>query len=128
MAENRNDRAYVCVIDADPAVRDSLETLIKLAGFEVKSFATGYSFWNAIEDAGENAVMQCVLCEAELPDVSGFDVHEYMVKKAIDAPFGLLVSGNRPSLFQRAKAAGIQHVYRKPLTRMPLIEFVSRGL
>ena len=43
-----------------------------------------------------------------------------------DVPFALLVSGNSPVLYRRAKHAGIVHIYRKPLTNTPdLLGFIQ---
>ncbi len=126
MALEENNRetkdACVCVIDADPAVRDSLVTLIDLSGLPVVAYPSAQDFWKNVDDL----VLRCILCEAELPDGNGFELHRSLVKQHLEVPFALLVSGNSPVLYRRAQNAGIVHVYRKPLTNtVELLGFIE---
>jgi len=111
----------VCVLDADPAVRDSLETLIALNGMAVQGYASGREFLKACETLKP----LCILCEAELPDMSGIELKVLLGLRNIHVPFALLVSGNRVRVFRLAADAGIKDIYRKPLVNTPeLIKFV----
>ena len=76
-------KAIVCVIDGDPAVRDSLETLMMLNGHEVATYATGMAFLNELDPPK----IKCVVCEAELPDTTGFAIFETLREQNFEAPF-----------------------------------------
>ena len=116
--------AVVCIVDADWAIRDSLETLIGLNGHVVRGFATGHSFKRRLD----SFTPSCVVCEAQLPDLTGFDLYAELLERDIRVPFALLVSGHAEQIRQRAKSAGI-HTYEKPLVNTNrLIEFVSHSL
>ena len=114
----------VILIDGDPAVRDSLSTLLDLNGYVVETFSTGAAFLKWLK-AGVK--MNCVVCESELPDTTGIRIFESV--RSIDArtPFALLVSTRDPTVIQQATAAGIKKVFQKPLVHRRLIEFVSSG-
>lgn len=112
----------VFVVDGDPAVRDSLTTLLSLNGFEVESYSTGAAFLKRL-DGG--ARMECVVCEEDLPDASGIEIFVRVRRVDAGTPFALLVSRRNPSIMQHARSAGIDRVFQKPLVHRHLIEFIS---
>jgi FixJ family two-component response regulator len=113
--------ATVCVVDGDPAVRDSLATLMRLSGHEVSTFATGREFL----DAAGNDTVACVICEADLPDTTGLAVFGALTEKSPAAPFALLISQSDPAKVAEAYRAGIRNVFPKPLVHRRLLSFVS---
>lgn len=113
----------VCVVDGDPAVRDSLQYLCDSNGYPAIGFATRAAFLRTVD---VDFVARCVICEAQLPDGSGFDLYHEIRARGVMVPFALMVS--RRSLFasQRATRAGIEFVWPKPLVDQdPLISFLS---
>jgi FixJ family two-component response regulator len=112
----------VVVVDGDPAVRDSLSTLLDLNGYQVQSFATGAAFLKQL-DGG--ASIECVVCEADLPDTDGIQIYRQLRSKS-DTPFALLVSRRNANVIRLAREAGIEQVFLKPLVHRRLIEFISR--
>ena len=114
-------KAIVCVIDGDPAVRDSLETLMSLNGHDVATYATGRAFLNELDPPKT----KCVVCEAELPDTTGFVIFEALRELNVETPFALLVSHNGRRTFDKAQRIGITNVFAKPLVNHQLSAFVS---
>jgi FixJ family two-component response regulator len=112
---------YVCVIDGDPAVRDSIETLVALLGARVRAYASAKAFW---DDPQDDAIL-CVVCEAELPDESGLTVYERLRQRGVYVPFALLVSRVDAQLYRQANRAGIERVYRKPVVDQALLTFIA---
>ena len=114
--------SLVYIVDGDPAVRDSLTTLLGLNGYQVESYSTGAAFLKQIQTGVD---MECVVCEAELPDTSGIQIFKQIQQIAADTAFALLVSRRNPSITQSARDAGIQAIFSKPLVHRRLIEFIS---
>ena len=112
----------VIVVDGDAAVRDSLTTLLKLNGFEVESFSTGAAFLKRLKGGLR---VECVICEEDLPDVSGIRIFEQFRIEASNTPFALLLSRRNLSVIQSARDAGIAEIFPKPLVHRHLIEFIS---
>jgi len=112
--------APVYLIDADPAVRDSLSTLMGLNGFEVRAFSTGGAFLRSLDDV----LIRCVICEAQLPDATGIQVFERLHQIERKEPFALLVSQRDSSTIRVARAAGITRIFQKPLVHRHLLSFV----
>lgn len=111
----------ICVVDGDPAVRDSLATLMRLSGHEVSTFATGREFLDAVE----GDTVGCVICEADLPDTTGLAVFGALAEKSLGAPFALLISQSDPGKVAEAYRAGIRNVFPKPLVHRRLLSFVA---
>ena len=114
-------KAIVCVIEGDPAVRDSLETLMSLNGHDVATYATGGAFLKELDPPNT----KCVVCEAQLPDTTGFAIFKTLHKRNFAAPFALLVSRNDRAIYDEALRIGIVHVFTKPLVDRKLAAFVS---
>lgn len=111
----------VLLVDADPAIRDSLSTLMGLNGFTVRSFATGNALLRALDDSN----VHCVICEAELPDTTGVALFRALRDTSRAWPFALLVSQRNPLTLRHARNAGITHIFSKPLVHRHLLSFVS---
>lgn len=112
----------VFVVDGDPAVRDSLSTLLDLNGYTVETFSTGGAF---LKQLASGVPMECVVCEADLPDTSGIQIYKHLRAASADTPFALLMSRRNPSIMQSAREAGIEQVFSKPLVHRHLIDFIS---
>ena len=111
----------VCIIDGDPAVRDSLATVVGLNGHQALTFASGSEFL----DQTSASTPQCVVCEAELPDTTGLALFETLKLQNPAMRFALLVSHTNAAVANSAKRLGIDHVFFKPLVNRRLLAFVS---
>ena len=112
----------VCLIDGDPAVRDSLRSLAALYGQSVLCYATARAF---LEDLSRVSV-RCVVCEAQLPDRPGIDVLQALIGRGYRVPFALLVSRDLGRMQAEASDRGIHLVVAKPILDAGLlIEFIG---
>jgi len=116
------EQRRIIVIDGDPAVRDSLATLMALDEHTVTSYATAAAFLRQIDEEP----IACVVCEADLPDRSGFEVFQLLHGRHPETRFALLISRKDPQLIARAHALGITDVFCKPLVHRSLLDFVTQ--
>ena len=126
------EESRVIVIDGDPAVRDSLATLMELNGHAVLTYASGRAF---LRDAdSDDSILEltehpkkidCVICEAELPDISGVDLYLAFHPHHPETRFALLTSRKDSGALARARDLGIQDVFSKPLVHRKLVRFVG---
>ncbi|MCB1684960.1 MAG: response regulator [Pseudomonadales bacterium] len=116
------ESTLVYVVDADPAIRDSLTTLLDLNGYEVRAFATGESFLATLH---EDTDALCIVCEAQLPDASGLEIYRQLARLKIDIPFALLISRRNDSIVATARQCGISWLFLKPLVYRHLLDFVG---
>jgi len=114
------------VVDGDDAVRDSLSTLLPLAGLEVQAFATGADFLAAFSrDQARPSCPAAVLCEARLPDQNGLDVLDELERCGLRCPFALLVS-NQNQAKQRLKRR--VPIITKPVVHRRVLAFTRQLL
>lgn len=72
----------IFVVDDDPAVRDSLSTVFRLAGYRVRAFMDGISF----VAAARAATPACVLLDVYMPGKSGLDILKELDAGTYPAP------------------------------------------
>ncbi len=101
----------LCLIDSDPAVRDSVGGLVSLFGHPVLCFANAWSFLGEID----RLRVRGVICEATLPDTTGVDVFRVLVDHGLHVPFALLVSRRMAHVEANARRLGIDLVLYKPI-------------
>lgn len=111
----------VCLIDSDPAVRDSIQELASLYGHRVRCFSTARTFLDEVH----LIAVRCVICEARLPDQRGIEVFMTLTSRGLDLPFVLLVSRDKERILAEAEDCGIPLVVPKPIMdALPLINFI----
>jgi FixJ family two-component response regulator len=119
--ERHPDPRAVVLLDGDPAIRDSLTTLMALEDRTVVAYRTAAEFLGHLDDP-----IGCVICAAELPDRSGLDVYGVVHERWPDAAFALLVSRQDAALLAEARRRGVRDVFVKPLVDRSLLDFVGR--
>lgn len=113
----------VCLIDADPAVRDSLRSLAALYGQPVRCYSTARTFLDDLV----HLPVRCVVCEAHLPDERGIEVHLMMIERGYRVPFALLVSRDFGQKQTEANYFGIDLVIQKPIIdARALMDFIRQ--
>lgn len=95
--------------------------MLDLCGVPVRLFATGREFLEALD--GEP--IRCVICEAELPDLSGLHVYQLFKQRHPGTRFALLLSRTDPAATAVAQRLGIETVFHKPLVHRRLTRFVN---
>jgi len=65
----------VAVVDDDISVRESLESLIRSVGIQVKVFASAEEFLSA----AHNGSADCLVLDVRLPGMSGVELHHHLL-------------------------------------------------
>lgn len=120
LVPSSHNNLQVCIIDGDAAVRDSLYTLMSLNGVDVTGFASGAEFL----DHCETGPIDCVVCEAELPDITGLELFVWFKPLYPHSRFALLMSRSNRPVVELARSAGVDAVFCKPLVNRRLRDFV----
>ena len=72
----------IAVVDDDISVRESLESLIRSVGMEVRVFASAEEFLNSTN--GPKA--DCLILDVRLPGMSGFELQRYLLARNCRVP------------------------------------------
>ena len=70
------------VVDDDISVRESLESLIRSAGLEVKVFASAEEFL----DSAQPRKADCLILDVRLPGMSGIELHRRLMADSFKVP------------------------------------------
>ena len=72
----------VAVVDDDISVRESLESLIRSVGMEVRVFASAEEFLNAAHPRKAD----CLILDVRLPGMSGIELHRHLLARNCKVP------------------------------------------
>ncbi|KHK88711.1 response regulator transcription factor [Novosphingobium malaysiense] len=115
------DNGLVHVIDDEPAVRRSIDFLLRTAGYAVETWPDGESFIKC----ADKLVHSCVLLDIRLPGIDGMDVMDRMAGDGFDFPVIILTGHGDVSLAVRAMKAGAVDFLEKPFDRDKLLAAVA---
>lgn len=115
--------AAVYVVDDDDSVRESLECLIRRAGWQAASFASAAEFLGY----QRQALPSCLLLDLALPDINGLDVQQRLADH-VEIPI-IFISGygDVPTTVRAMKAGALEFLV-KPFRDDELLQAISRAL
>jgi signal transduction histidine kinase/ActR/RegA family two-component response regulator len=120
----------IFVADDEPAVRTLLADLLRVAGHEAESFASGRELVAGLEAAVQDPrarPVDLVLTDLGMPEMSGWDVAR-AVREHAGAPPVVLVTGWGIQLDDQLLAeSGVADVIAKPFTLEDVLEVVRRA-
>ena len=122
---NQSNKSFrIAVVDDEAHIRRALERLFRDAGHEVQAFASGADYLGSIEDAPPD----CVVLDANLPGLSGFDVQDRMRAARLRVPVVMITGHDAPGAEGHALANGACAYLRKPVDSDVLMDAIERAV
>jgi FixJ family two-component response regulator len=119
-----SDQSLVFIIDDDPSIRASIESLLRSVGHTVQSFASTREFMLSERlDAPS-----CLVLDIRLPDQSGLDFQRELAKSAVRLPILFITGHGDVPMSVTAMKAGAVEFLTKPFRDQDLLDAVHRGL
>jgi FixJ family two-component response regulator len=117
--------AIVAVVDDDISVRESLESLIRSAGLEVRLSASAEEFLNSSHPRRAD----CLILDVRLPGMSGIELHHHLMAQKWNVPV-IFITAHASDSRARAEAASDWTVayLTKPFDEDKLLDAVSGAL
>lgn len=112
------------IIDDEEAIRRSTSFMLKVAGYQVETWASGVTFLKSIKDIEEGAV----LLDVRMPDMDGLDVQAQITAQGILLPVIILTGHGDVGLAVQAMKAGAVDFIEKPVEKEQLIDALERAL
>jgi len=113
----------VFVVDDDVSVRESLELLIRAAGWHPETFASALEF----QSRGRPAVPCCLVLDVTLPGLSGLELQQRLVERT-DMPIIFITGhGDVPMSVQAMKAGAVEFL-TKPFTNDVLLDAIDGAI
>ena len=114
----------VFVVDDDISVRESLETLIRLEGLEVRSFKSAQEFL----EHDRASVPSCMILDVSLPGLNGLELQKRISFKQQEIPIIFLTGhGNVPMTVQAMKAGAVEFL-TKPFADDALLSAIRNAV
>jgi two-component system response regulator FixJ len=114
----------VYVVDDDAGVLGSLRFLLEADGFAVRTFRSGA----AVLNAAPSSDVDCFVVDYKMPDINGIDLVGQLRKRELAAPVILITGYPDRNIADRAAAAGVKHVLRKPLLDDSLVKQIRGAI
>lgn len=106
----------VHVIDDDEAVRESLEALLVVAGFDVTTYASAEAYLEADPREG------CVLVDVHMPGMGGLELLRLLAGREPPVPVVVLTASRETRLRERALGLGARAFLSKPVPEAMLLD------
>src|SRR2546427_1777071 len=114
----------VFVVDDDISVRESLESLIRNAGWEPATFASAHDFLVRPRVHAPS----CLVLDVSLPDLNGLDLQKRVAADRSDMPIIFITGhGNVPMTVQAMKAGAVEFL-TKPFSDDVLLSAIRNAI
>jgi FixJ family two-component response regulator len=121
---NATSKPIVAVVDDDPRIRESLESLIESAGFQAQVFPLAEDFLS-----GELlAEIDCLITDVRMPKMDGLELQRQVRLKRPELPVIFITAHHEDRIEQCAFAQGAAFFVRKPFDADELLRDVRLAL
>ena len=111
------------IVDDDEAVRQSISSLVRSAGYESVMFATGLAFLDALETRS----IDCAIIDFHMPELSGLELQRRL--REMNRPIPIILVTARPDeVRERAREYGVVAVLGKPFRDEALLAAIRVAL
>lgn len=114
----------VFVVDDDISVRESLEAMIRFAGFRVETFASARDFLKCPRAMAPH----CLVLDVGLPDLSGLDLQSLIASERTDMPIIFITGYGDVPMTVRAMKAGAVEFLTKPFDDQVLLDAIRQAI
>src|ERR1700730_9076825 len=123
-AQMSHVRPVVFVVDDDISVRESLELLIRNAGWQAETFASGQAFLCRPRVLAPS----CLILVVALPDLNGLDLQKRVAVDRMDMPIIFITGyGDVPTTVQAMKGGAIEFL-TKPFNDDVLLNAIRHAI
>jgi FixJ family two-component response regulator len=123
-ATKSQQKPIVFVVDDDISVRESLELLIKFAGWQPETFASAAEFLAH----PRTATPSCLVLDVSLPDLNGLELQKLIASDRTDMPIIFITGhGDVPMTVQAMKAGAVEFL-TKPFDDEVLLSAIRHAI
>ena len=114
----------VHLVDDDEAIRRSAGFMLKMSGFQVRTYESG------VELLKEGAKLEpgCILLDIRMPGMDGLEVQAALTEKGVTLPVIIMTGHGDVSLAVQAMKAGAVDFIEKPFEKAVMLSAIEHGL
>jgi FixJ family two-component response regulator len=114
----------ILVVDDEPLIRQSLDSLLRSVGYVVRSFATAIDLYEA--DCLPQA--SCLILDIRLPFTSGLDFQQKLADRGVTIPIIFVTAHGDIPMTVRAMKAGAADFLSKPFRDQDILDSVAAAV
>lgn len=114
----------VFVVDDDVSVRESLELLIRRAGWKPETYSSAQEFLLRPRDEAPS----CLVLDVELPGLNGLDLQERVTADRTGLPIIFITGHGDIPMSVRAMKAGASEFFTKPFERDVMLAAIRQAI
>jgi FixJ family two-component response regulator len=118
------ERSIVFVVDDDPSVRRGLDSFLRSAGFDVRTFASAREF----QRAERPDLPACLVLDVRMPEVTGLEFQRELNELGDKLPVVFITAHGDIPMTVRAVKAGAIEFLTKPFSDEDLLDAIRLGL
>jgi len=123
-AAKSQQKPIVFVVDDDVSVRESLDLLIKFAGWQSETFASAVDFLAR----PRTTTPSCLVLDVSLPDLDGLELQKLIASERTDMPIIFITGhGDVPMTVQAMKAGAVEFL-TKPFDDEVLLSAIRHAI
>jgi two-component system response regulator FixJ len=111
----------IAIVDDDQAVCDSLQFLLEVMGYPVKTFLSADAFL-AVDHQG----ISRLILDHHMPQMTGLQLAEKLLAAHLSLPILLITGSPSPEIVTRAAQLGVR-VMEKPPSEEDLLDFINQA-
>jgi len=119
-----NTSPTVFVVDDDISVRQSLEFLIRDAGWQVETFTSAEEFINRPREFAPS----CLVLDISMPGLNGLELQKRLAQNRPDMPIIFLTGNADIPMTVQAMKAGAVELLTKPFSDSTLLSAISNAI
>jgi FixJ family two-component response regulator len=124
MAVTAEPRPVVFVVDDDISVRESLELLLRSAGWQPETYDSAQAFLARNRPSAPS----CLVLDVSLPDLTGLDLQQRLGDNRDDLPIIFITGHGDIPMTVRAMKAGASEFLTKPFEDERLLSAIGNAL
>jgi len=122
--ETQAEDRLVYVVDDDSAVREAMDSLIRSAGFNVRTFESARDFLECRHSGGP----ACLVLDVGLPGLNGLDLQSELMRAEFHIPIIFVTGQADVPMSVRAMKAGAVEFLTKPFREEDLLGAIGQAI
>jgi FixJ family two-component response regulator len=114
----------ISVVDDDPAVCKALSRLIRLSGFNVKSFGSAQELLDDMQLGN----IDLLLLDIKMPVMDGFALQDHLYAAGFNIPIVFMTAHEADSMRAKVMEKGAVAFLQKPFEEQDLLAAINNGL
>jgi len=117
-------KGLIYIVDDDPSFRDSLERLVRVAGYATDTFPSAAAFL-ALPSFKRPA---CLLLDVDMPEFDGLALQKRLVGQGASLPIIFITGRGNIPMSVKAMKAGALDFFTKPIEGAELLAAIDKAL